>query len=128
MNSLTPVVLGAAVILLLPVKAVSLSTAPSWSVPSLMSPCDTAHLADLRFIAGSWAVEVTEPKEPAVIRRGVSTVSPILEGCALQETLHLADGHEEVRILAFDGRAAVWQMAIAGTGHGNLLLLTAERR
>ena len=117
----------AALLLLLPVKSVSLSTAPPGPVPSPVSPCDAAHLADLRFMVGSWAVEVFEPGDPAGVRHGVSTVSPILDGCALQETLRLTDGYEEVRILAFDGRAAVWQMATADTGHGNLLLLTGHR-
>lgn len=89
--------------------------------------CDTAQLADVEFLEGTWTVEVIEPDDPTGIRRGVSTVSPILNGCALHETLRLEDRYEEVRILGFDGRAATWQLAIVDSGHGNLLLLTGHQ-
>lgn len=89
--------------------------------------CDTAQLAEVEFLEGTWTVEVIEPDDPTGVRRGVSTVSPILGGCALQETLRLEDRYEEVRIVGFDGRGATWQLAIVDSGHGNLLLLTGHQ-
>lgn len=88
--------------------------------------CDTTQLASVEFLRGDWTVRVINPNDPTGRHRGVSTVSTIADGCALQEELRLENGYEEVRILGFDEGAGVWQLSIVDSGHGNLMLLNGH--
>ncbi|MDX1748437.1 MAG: hypothetical protein R3324_21080, partial [Halobacteriales archaeon] len=84
-------------------------------------PC-SERLDRLSFMKGRWSVSATEPTGPAG-RSGTATVTPIVAGCALQEQLRFADGHEATRIVSFDEPSGTWQLAVVDSGHGNLLLL-----
>lgn len=89
--------------------------------------CDAARFAEVEFLVGEWIVHSVEPGTPPRERSGVATLSPILGGCAFQEVLHLDDGYQELRILAFDESAGTWQLGLVDNGHGNILLLRGHR-
>lgn len=95
--------------------------APAVEASESSLACDSTRLAGVEFLRGDWTVRVINPDDPTGVPRGASTVSTIADGCALQEVLRLEDGYEEIRTVAFDEGAGVWQLAIVDSGHGNLM-------
>lgn len=86
--------------------------------------CDSARLAAVGFLRGSWLVRSHEPgRAPHPERTGIATVSPVAGRCAFQEKLRLDDGFEEVRILAFDHRTSAWQLVVVDSDHGNVVVM-----
>ncbi len=84
-------------------------------------PCRRPELEQASFLLGRWRVV-----DETAGRVGRSEWSPEAASCVLLERLAFGDSTapvRELRLLAFDHRNAVWDLASADTDHGNLVTI-----
>lgn len=88
-------------------------------------PC-TKAVEKLTFLEGAWRWTLrdlpTGADAEAKVKRGHASWGLEAGGCVLLGRLQ-ADGHEELRLISYDGRSREWQLAVVDSGHGNLFTM-----
>ncbi len=96
-------------------------------------PCRHPELGHAAFLEGEWQVRVRERVGPGDDdwreRQGTSIWRWRVDRCVMMEELSLQGGpraYSEARLLAYDGRAEEWDLAIVDSEHGNLVTMTGR--
>lgn len=123
---------------LTPLLVLLLAMAPPRAAPGPVAlaqdagpPCRVAELEAAAFLIGEWTVTEREraSSEPGGWRErtGTSVWERRVGGCAFVEWISHGVAYREMRVLAYDGRAGEWTLAIVDSNHGNLVTMVGRQ-